>query len=180
VQPVRKLRPLHQQPKAWSIPEVRRLLSAADRSSRSLFWGSLCRAAYDSGLRLGDLLDLRCDQVGRQIEVLQEKTGRVVTVRLRPTTLQLVRRQIKGRAGCQPVWPLWGRREAFYRAFRRLVASSGIRPGTFRWIRRTAATQVERVKHGSSTELLGHVSRATTETWYLDRSQLCHPPLPPL
>jgi hypothetical protein len=36
------------------------------------------------------------------------------------------------------------------------------------------------VQPGSGTVLLGHASRATTEAWYIDRSQLARPPLPPL
>jgi monovalent cation:proton antiporter-2 (CPA2) family protein len=78
------------------------------------------------------------------------------------------------------VWPLWGRREAFYRHFARVVVAANIRPGTFRWLRRTAATQLERIEPGRGTELLGHASRSTTEQWYLDKSQLGTPPLPPL
>jgi hypothetical protein len=61
-----------------------------------------------------------------------------------------------------------------------LVRSTRDRPGTFRWLRRTAATQAERVQPGSGTTLLGHASRSTTEAWYIDRSQLQMPPLPPL
>ena len=109
----------------------------------------------------------------------QHKTNVPVAVQLRPETLQAIAAHVGDRQPSDLVWPLWGRREALYRAFRRLVASSGIRPGTFRWLRRTAATQVEIAEPGRATELLGHASRSTTEQWYLDRSQLTQPPLPP-
>jgi len=78
------------------------------------------------------------------------------------------------------VWPWPYRREALYRHFNRLVTAAGIRRGTFRWLRRTAATQAERVQAGSGARLLGHASRATTEAWYIDRSQFEMPPLPPI
>ena len=39
---------------------------------------------------------------------------------------------------------------------------------------------IQSEKRRSGTLLLGHASRATTEAWYLDRSQLSRPPLPPL
>ena len=109
----------------------------------------------------------------------QHKANVPVAVQLRPETLQAIAAHVGGRTATELVWPLWGRREALYRAFRRLVASAGIRRGTFRWLRRTAATQVETISPGAGTALLGHASRSTTEQWYLDRSQLSQPPLPP-
>jgi integrase len=180
LQPVRRLKPLRHSPTAWTLDEVRLLFAAADRSNRPTFWGSLCRAAYDSGLRLGDLLALCVHHIAPLCTIVQRKTGSLVTVQFRPETLQAIQRQTGDRTATELVWPLWGRREAFYRAFRKLVRSASIRPGTFRWLRRTAATQVEIVAPGRATELLGHQSRATTESWYLDRSQLGAAPLPPL
>jgi integrase len=109
----------------------------------------------------------------------QTKTSLPIACQLRPATLSAIRRHLGGRTA-GPVW-LWPwRREAFYRRFRRLVATAAIRPGTFRWLRRSAATACERVAPGTGQLLLGHASRATTEVWYLDRSQLGQPPLPPL
>jgi len=114
------------------------------------------------------------------MRMVQSKTSGYVRVTLRPETRERVAEQIDGLRPGDRVWPLWARREAFYRAFRSLVASAGIREGTFRWLRRTAATQVEIEHPGRSTELLGHASRSTTEQWYLDRSQLSDVVLPPL
>lgn len=179
LQPVKRLKPLQHDPQAWTVDEVRQLLAAAEASSRPLFWCSLVRAGYDSGLRLGNLLALRVEQVAAIVRLRQVKVGTPVSIQFRPETLEAIAAQVDGRGATDLVWPLWGRREAFYRAFRRLVASAAIRPGTFRWLRRTAATQTERVAPGSATALLGHASRSTTEAWYIDRSQLAHPPLPP-
>lgn len=189
IEPVRRLKPLHHDPQAWTLAEVHKLLEAAERFTRPLFWCSLIRAGYDSGLRLGDLLALRISQVSATLNVRQRKTGSPVAIQFRPETLEAIqahfgeRKQTEadgsGHKQTDLVWPLWGRREAFYRGFRRLVAASGIRRGTFRWLRRTAATQVETVQAGAGTALLGHASRSTTEAWYIDRSQLAHPPLPP-
>jgi integrase len=179
VEPVRKLRPLHHDPQAWTLPEVHTLLEAAEKSVRSTFWCSLIRAGYDSGLRLGDLLALCVHHVAPLCTIVQRKTGSAVAIQFRPETLQAIQAHVGDRDDGDAVWPLWGRREALYRGFRRLVAASGIRKGTFRWLRRTAATQTERISPGSATALLGHAARSTTEAWYIDRSQLCHPPLPP-
>lgn len=177
---LRRLRPTKRQPEAWTLHEVHTLLATAEADQRRpLFWGSLVRSGYDTGLRLGDLLTMPISHVAAVIQMRQHKTGFPVAVQLRPDTLDAIRRQTTGRDTTDLVWPLWGRREALYRAFRHLVASSGIRPGTFRWLRRSAATQVETIQPGAGTALLGHASRSTTEQWYLDRSQLAHPPLPP-
>lgn len=180
IEPVRKLKPLRHDPQAWTLGEVRKLIATAESDRRRpLFWASLVRSGYDTGLRLGNLLALRIDQVSGIMRLRQVKVGAPVAVQLRPETLQAIAAQVAGRPLSDLVWPLWGRREALYRAFRRLVASAGIRRGTFRWLRRTAATQVETISPGAGTALLGHASRSTTERWYLDRSQLGQPPLPP-
>lgn len=180
LEPVRRLRPVLHSPQAWTLDEVRQLIHTAEQLPvRARWWSSLVRAAYDSGLRLGDLLALDVPQLGPMMGLSQTKTSRPVVCQLRPTTLWAIRLHLAGRT-TGIVWPWPYRREALYAHFKRLVAASGIRPGTFRWLRRTAATQAERVQPGSGTALLGHASRSTTEAWYLDRSQLDVPPLPPL
>lgn len=177
---VRKLRPIRRSPTAWTLDEVRLLIAAAESfHTRRLWTGSLIRAGYDSGLRLGDLLALRRDAVAAVMRIRQAKTSRPVAVRLRPETLQAIEAHLAISPPDTLVWPLWGRREALYRHLRQVVAAAGIRPGTFRWLRRAAATQMERVEPGRGTDLLGHASRSTTEQWYLDRSQLENVPLPP-
>ena len=177
---VRRLRPIRHSPVAWTLDELRLLLRTAENlPKRSLFWCSLIRTAYDTALRLGDLLAIRPDQVGPTIAIIQKKTHRTTFVRLRQDTLDAILAYIRLERPKRFLWPLWGRREALYREFRLLVRRAGIRPGTFRWIRRTAVTQLERISPGAGTILAGHRARATTEMWYLDRSQMALPPLPP-
>lgn len=185
---IRRLRPIPRQPTAWTVQEVRELIATAERlpgcfhgtvRRRAAWWSSLIRAGYDTGLRLGDLLRLRTVEVGPLISLVQHKTGRPVNLQLRPATLAAIDQTLADEPR-DIVWPLWGTEETFFGHMRALVRLAGIRPGTFRWLRRSAATQVERVEPGRGTELLGHASRSTTETWYLDRSQLTTPPLPPL
>jgi integrase len=185
---VRKLRRVQRTPEAWSVAEVSALIRVADglpgafwhsRIRCAAWWGSLIRSAYDTGLRLGDLLAIgRCD-VHPVMQILQHKTGRAVVVQLRPSTIALIDQTLADQAR-DLVWPLWCRRQTFYEHFRHLVNLAGIRRGTFKWLRRSAATQLERVDPGRGTQLLGHSSRATTETWYIDRAQLGPAPLPPM
>ena len=185
---IRKLRPSSRMPQAWTVAEVRTLIATAEALPGCLYrtprrkaawWASLIRAGYDTSLRLADLLSLPTAAVGGQIAVIQHKTGRHVAVRLRPATLAAIDQTLADEPR-DVVWALWCGRQTFYEHFKRLVAESQIRPGTFRWIRRTAVTQLERVAPGQGTRLAGHTHRSTTENWYIDRSQLDPAPLPPL
>jgi integrase len=184
---IRKLRPLHHCPEAWDQLEIRRLMTTADawpgvfrltRQPRALFWGSLIRVAYDTALRLGDLLALTWADLehGR---IVQHKTGRVVVFRTRESTRDHLRGLVRTCPTCL-VWPWHARRDWFYAAFKEIVTAAEIRPGTFRWIRRTAVTQLERVAPGAGTRLAGHAHRSTTEDFYIDSGQLDPVPLPPL
>lgn len=175
---LRRLRPISRSPEAWTLEEVHTLVAVADAAS--IWWGSIVRVGYDTAARLGDLLRLRvADVAGDVISWRQGKTGRLTRARIRPETRDKLEVQCRGLPPESVIWPLWGRREAFYRRFRRLVEAAGIRRGTFRWLRRAAATQMERIAPGRGTELLGHRSRTTTEQWYIDRGQLSAAPLPP-
>lgn len=184
---VRKLRPIARIPTAWRLDEVRTLTAEArrlpgcfhgTRLRRSSWWESLVRAGYDTGLRLGDLLRLRAEDIGETMSVVQRKTGQSVSVRLRGATIAAIDQTLADEPR-DVIWRLWATEETFYLHFRNLVAVAGIRPGTFRWLRRSAATQLERMEPGRGTELLGHRLRSTTEQWYIDRSQLDTAPLPP-
>lgn len=185
---IRKLRPISRCPVAWTLEEVRTLIATAEglrgcfhgtSRPQAAWWSSLLRTGYDTGLRLGDLLALSRDLVQGAMIVVQHKTGRHVAVRIRPATLAAIDQTLADEPR-NLVWPLWCGRPTFYEHVRAIVRLAGIRPGTFRWLRKTAATQLERLEPGRGTELLGHASRSTTETWYIDRSQLSVPPLPPL
>jgi len=60
---------------------------------------------------------------------------------------------------------------------RRYSRTREIRPSK---LRKTGCTQLEAVAPGQGTAFLGHSCRTTTEQFYIDRSQLTRPPLPPL
>lgn len=185
---IRKLRPIQRFPLAWTLDELRKLIAEAaglpgcfwhTRIRRGPWWESLIRTAYDTSLRLGDLLRLAPGDVSDSMVLEQHKTRRMVHVSVRPATLAVIDQTMADEPR-DVIWRLWGTDETFFQHFRKLVLDAGIRRGTFRWLRRTAATQVEMMWPGRSTELLGHASRSTTEQWYIDRSQLSDVVLPPL
>jgi len=188
---IRRLKKRRTIPTAWTPEEVDHLLEMADQATgrfattqipRDVFWRSLILTAWDSALRLGDLLALeRTAIVGEKIVVRQSKTGDDVLVMLRPQTLAEIERCCADPPR-RLIWPLWCRRDQFYVAFGRLVSDAKIRPGTFKWIRRASITAVERQQRGAGTQHAGHRTRAVTEANYIDPRQLDEdrPQPPPL
>jgi integrase len=187
---VRKLRPIRREPQAWTMAEVVKVIEAS-RMLRGQFRGSLMcrchycesliRAGYDTALRLGDLLRVQHQWItdGR-LTIRQSKTRDIVACRLRNATLDAIERCMSDEPDRLLIWPLWGRREALCRIMRSIVKTSGVRPGTFKTLRKSAITALESIQPGAGTRLAGHRSRSTTEQWYIDRSQLDPPTLPPL
>ncbi|MHB1038024.1 MAG: tyrosine-type recombinase/integrase, partial [Pirellulales bacterium] len=99
---VRKIRIPWALPKAWDTDEVRRLLACASavpgffrhsRVSKGLFWKALIRVAFETGLRQGDLLLLRHDQIDDtgHIRIIQHKTQNEVLCRIHPETVMAIK-----------------------------------------------------------------------------------------
>lgn len=188
VQPqrIRRIRVGHRVPQAWDWDEVAQLLATVQREKkllrngigRGIYFASLVSAAWDTALRLGDLLELTTDDIahGRPFPVQQHKTGDAVAVSFSCGTSELVRECLDDGPPRSLVWPLWGRREAFFVMFRKMVAKAGIRRGTFKWLRRGAITDVE-ASGMDGSRLAGHRSRSVTERHYIDVSHL-RPPSP--
>ena len=160
---------------AWTRDEVEKLLEATATMPRwhrcglrrSAWWDLAIRVAWDSGLRWGDLIRLRVDAVGPDgaCTMSQSKTGRVSAFRLSGTTLEALRATL---ADCpRPLvcpWPATG--ETFRDQVDRLVARAGIRPGTWKWIRRGSGSDVELQARGLGHRHLGNtpgVFRASYE-----------------
>ena len=167
-------------PEAWTPTEVRQLRKTAVRDQRMFrngltrgpWFGSLIGAGWDSGLRLGDLLRLRYDTLPDcgPFGVNQHKTKRDVTIVLSDSTRRMIDETMAD-GDRELIWPLWARREQFYSTFGALVSRAGIRPGTFRWLRKSAITAVE-AKGGNGSKFAGHRSRQVTERHYIDQAQL--------
>jgi hypothetical protein len=148
-------------------------------------WRCFVMVAWDSGLRLGDLFELRSELVRGQsrFQLVQHKTGKPLLVKLRPETVQAME------ATYPPIREylfrgLFGRPK-FYVRFRKLCDQAGLfckgpGLGLSRMLRRSAATAVERAAPGSAMRFLGHTSPGPTYAHYVDFSQLDDPrPLVP-
>jgi len=149
----------------WTHDEVQQLLAACRGLRRrhrcglprAVWWDLAVRVAWDSGLRWGDLVALPVAIVRPDgtASWTQSKTGRVVTFRLSESTLAALRASLEGcprRLVCP--WP--ASHETFAAQARRLVARAGIRAGTWKWLRRASATDVELQEAGSAAAHLGH------------------------
>lgn len=166
-------------PKAWTIDEVRQLVAAA-KTLRGNVWGlgvsratwfeAYVRLLWCTGLRAGDVLRLEWSQVnGGQIAVSQSKTSHAILCVLSEPATRLVD-AIRLRTDSPLVLPWPGARCILDRWFRRLVRKAGIREGGTRWIRRSAASYVERDQPGRAGQFLGHLTPGLAARHYLDLS----------
>jgi integrase len=173
---VRRVRVPELVPTAWTKAEVEQLLATVARLPRrhrcglrrSVWWDLAVRVAWDSGLRWGDLVALRVDQIGQDgtVSITQSKTAKVSTFRLSPTTLDALRTTL---AACPRdlvcPWPASG--ETFRDQFGLIVQKAGIRAGTWRWIRRGSGSDVEQQLEGAGHRHLGN-TRAVFDRSYGD------------
>lgn len=159
---------------AWTREEVEQLLRTAATLprrhrcglTRAAWFDLAIRVAWDSGLRWGDLVNVRVDAVRPDgVTVVQSKTGKSVTFRLSPTTLEALAASLRAcpRTLVCP-WP--ASHETFNDQVRTLVAKAGIRPGTWKWIRRGSGTDVEAQADGTGHVHLGN-TRPVFERSYL-------------
>jgi integrase/plasmid maintenance system antidote protein VapI len=187
---VRTIRLDRRIPQAWTPEQLRSLIETVraepgrfrySRVPRAAYWEAFIRVGYYTALRLGDLLNLRRDQIGPdgRFTVVQSKTGDGIVCQIRPD----------GMAAIDATFPphrqliFGGVISRYYhqQQFLRLLRSIGLR-GSSKWLRRTGATALENVSPGASTAFLGHRSPDMAAKHYLDRVQLqenkpCPPPI---
>jgi integrase len=152
-------------PVAWAHGEVVSLVRACRALKRKhkcglprkLWWELAVRVAWDTSLRLGDLLKLRARDIGRDgiVTVIQSKTRRPIVCRLSPETM-LVFDEAMRLCPRDLVCPWPTSRETFNKQVRLLVQKAGIRAGTWKWLRRGGGTDVEVQLPGGAPRQLGH------------------------
>jgi len=151
-------------PEAWTPDELSRLIGVARvvkgrirkwRLSLSDYMLAFILTAYDSGLRLGDLMALRRKSIREDgsLAIVQSKTGYPIFVTLRPETVECLDKIHHERRE-----KLFGgvlSRRCFFIAFNRVAKLAGLE-GTSRKLRRTGATLIERAQPGAASAFLGH------------------------
>jgi site-specific recombinase XerD len=164
-------------PTAFLLEEISLLIKSADRLKgqfsngrcKRLWWTSLLHAKYDTGLRLADVLSIERPWIqAGTVTIVQAKTGHQHTAPLRDSTLALIG-QMMGKQATGLIWPLWGRREVFYRAFKKLREDAGLKAGTSRWLRRSSYSYVEASNPGMGAAHLGHKTPGLAKKHYEDR-----------
>jgi integrase len=155
-------------PEAWTAEEVRRLVAACDwlNDRARAYFRALILAAYESGLRRGDLRSLDRNQIKADgvIAVRMHKTSVPHVVCVRPETAV----EILSLPGQKPLACPWssGRYGEYWF---RLCCNAGVRHGGCQQLRRTGATLVA-AEHGedAARSWLGHRSPEML-SHYLDR-----------
>lgn len=152
-------------PQCWTHAEVAKIADAC-RSlrrrhrcglSRATWWRLAVSVAWDTGLRWGDqvALPVSAIQADGSAWVVQAKTGTPQLIRLGAGTLSLLRESLEEcpRALVCP-WP--ASHEAFAQQFRRILTAAGLSSGSWKWLRRSSATDAERQEPGAGARQLGH------------------------
>jgi integrase len=180
--PTRRVRPVRVPwiaPTCWTRDEVQRLVDACSRLKRwhkcgirrSEWWALAVRVAWDTGLRWEDqVARLRIDQITPDgiVAMPQSKTGRVVVCRLSEGTLEALRLSVTDHPRTL-VTPWAASHETFSKQLKRLVRLAGIRSGTWKWVRRASATDVEIQSPRGASEHLGHTPGSMiAERSYID------------
>lgn len=151
-------------PEAWTIGQVRKLLSACGLVAHGLYLRGCIQAIWDTGLRYADVrrIDMeRIDNAGRGT-IRQNKTTKPLQIHLRAPTVATLT-EIGG------VKPLkYCRARSTYRWWRTLCQVAGVPDGGPQKLRRSAATELERTQPGTATSFLGHRSADLARRHYLD------------
>ena len=174
-------------PMAWSVDEVRQLVDEAERIPEEKmigqipefrFWPAIICVAYDTGLRLGDVLSLKHEDITTgPRRIVMNKTGFPINVRVHKSTFNRVGATFPPLRETIFPWP-WKRRQ-FYERFKGLVISAGLK-GTFKRLRCTSGSYVDAIQSGAGSKHLGHRVGYVFARHYEDTSISGHTgPLPP-
>lgn len=134
--------------------------------------------AYSTGLRRGDLLAIRKDQIRTDgvVTLTQSKTGYPISVQLSDDAIAAIRRMPIDEPLAFP-WPY--HENALPRQFRAIVKEAGVRPGQFKWIRATSGSYAEQQVPGNGPKMLGHRSAQVFRDHYEDTNITRPSPLRP-
>lgn len=163
------------EPQSWTPAEVERLIESAGRmyrTSRRLHWQRLIAVAYYSGLTQCDLCRIRRQDIDERgiLRFRRSKTGKRVTVAI---PLEL----LDGLPASGVLFPMLST-EAFRATFARIVKAAGL-VGTFKKLRKTTGTEVEKLHPGRGHEVLAN-TRKVFEAHYWDRRDAAENPIGPV
>jgi integrase len=186
---IRRPRIPRSSPTAWRLDELALLLVAAATMLGACpvygfawadFFVAFINLKYDIAIRFGDMLRIRVEQIaGDSIAVTQNKNGEVNFLPLRAETVRAIRRIVDGFPDRTLLFAWPRKRDKFWKRFRRIVETAGIRRGGTKWLRRSSASYIERDHPGSARRHLGHLTDSMWRRYVDPTIAYAAPPLPP-
>ncbi len=176
---VRKVKVPRKLPTAWSREELQRLLATCTAlegriprgpTRRADFYLAFVLVAYETGLRLGDLLAIRHADIASDgtLVVVAHKTQEVISCKLSREARSAIRRM-------RPNSPELFRmsKRGIQEGFKALLKRAKL-TGSIKQLRRTGATWVEATRpgRGEASAYLGHRTPWLAETYYIDPRHL--------
>jgi len=173
--PPGRVRPLKRIPKivdGWSESQLATLLATIEQKPglfryaavrRSAYWRAVVLTLYDTGLRLGDLLNLTLDQVTKtRFVVVQSKTRKPVDIPLSQNALEAIR-AIRSHTRPKPFGDVVKRR-TFFQEFAAICKAAGL-VGRTKKLRITSGSMVEADYPGEGHLHLGN-GKQVFDTYY--------------
>lgn len=164
------------EPTSWTPEEVERLIESAGRmyrTSRRLHWQRLIAVAYYSGLTQCDLCRIRRQDIDARgiLRFRRSKTGKRVVAAIPLDLLD----GLPTEPGAI-LFPAQSK-EAFRATFARIVKGARL-VGSFKKLRKTTGTEVEKLHPGRGHEALAN-TRKVFEAHYWDRRDAAANPIGP-
>ena len=184
---VRRIKASHAVPEAWAPDDLQRMLRLAEEDEAVVnrrtgvrlneiipAWITL---GFESGLRLHDMIELRAENYRNGcVAVKAHKTGKVAVRRLSIECRRRLDNLIaKSPDGTVFRWTLPRRRAI--KTWREFLDRYQI-PGSSKWLRRSAATQMEADEPGSAAKWLDHSNPQVARKHYIDQTLLGSAPIP--
>lgn len=178
---IRRIRAEYAPVRAWTPEQLERMLSVAAQDQTRISrrttqrWCDVIpvwiRLNYDTGVRFEDIHSLSEEDFANGcISLTEHKTRKPLVRQLHPDTAAAVASLLRHSPdGTLFRWML-PRRRAFL-MWRKFLDKYGF-GGSTKWFRRTAATQIHRMRRGAATEFLQHSSPHLALRHYIDMSQM--------
>ena len=177
---IAKIKAERQPTRAWTVEQCctvvkgsrawrgKRFRNGADKGKFLECWA---RLGYATGARYSDLMKLhRKHFEGDRLYWAQNKTKNPINKVLPPETMAAVRAMLAhspdGRVlgyACNKRWAM--------RLMKELLTQCGL-SGSSKWLRRSAATHVEKKRKGAARLFLGHKTAGLAERCYIDWGQI--------
>ena len=165
-------------PEAWTLDELQALLTATDTFQHPLrngvregaFWRAFILVVYDTGIRFGDVMALRGNDLRDGcLVVMVHKTDVEILRPLSPEAIKAIEVICSSKREFVFDWPY--AKETFSVHWRKLVKAAGLPTGPKQGphkLRRTSASHLEAVAPGTAGRHLGHLTPGLAEASYID------------